>query len=162
VQGANSGDGYVHGVEAEAYWRFNPQFTLFGNVTWMEGRVDSFLNVADPSSLRRGALSRVQPLTGLVGVRFDDPTRTFWAETTVQMAAKADHLSPGDQGDTQRIPPGGTPGWAVWSVRGGVRITTDFSITAAVENLTDEDYRIHGSGQNQPGRNFILAGELKF
>jgi hemoglobin/transferrin/lactoferrin receptor protein len=26
-----------------------------------------------------------------------------------------------------------------------------------VENVLDEDYRIHGSGVNEPGRNFILT-----
>jgi outer membrane receptor protein involved in Fe transport len=33
---------------------------------------------------------------------------------------------------------------------------------AAVENLTDEDYRIHGSGVNEPGRNFVLAMDARF
>jgi hemoglobin/transferrin/lactoferrin receptor protein len=36
------------------------------------------------------------------------------------------------------------------------------TVIAAVENLTDEDYRIHGSGLNEPGRNFIIGADLRF
>ena len=30
------------------------------------------------------------------------------------------------------------------------------------ENLTDIDYRIHGSGTNMPGRNLVLLVESRF
>ncbi len=162
VRGVNSGDGYVQGVELEGWYRVCPDFTVFGNVTWMEGRVDTFLNVTDPTSLRERALSRVQPLTGLIGLRYDEPARKWWAETTVQSAVKADHLSPGDVADTQRIPPGGTPDWTVWSIRGGIRVTPDITATIGLENLTNEDYRIHGSGINNVGRQVVLGIEVKF
>ena len=32
----------------------------------------------------------------------------------------------------------------------------------AGNNLTDEDYRIHGSGQNEPGFNCIMALDWRF
>ena len=35
-------------------------------------------------------------------------------------------------------------------------------LTAALENLTDEDYRIHGSGTNEPGFNAVLGVTVKF
>jgi hemoglobin/transferrin/lactoferrin receptor protein len=37
-----------------------------------------------------------------------------------------------------------------------------FRLSVAVENISDEDYRVHGSGLNGPGRNFILALETIF
>ena len=162
VQGTNAGDGFVHGVEVEGWWQFHQNFTLFGNVTWMEGRVDTFLNVNDPTSLVEGAISRQMPLTAMAGLRFDSTDRLWWVEGMIQFADNANILSPGDQTDTQRIPPGGHEAYAVASIRGGVRITPDVTLTAAVENLTNEDYRVHGSGVNQPGRNFVLGVEIKF
>jgi hemoglobin/transferrin/lactoferrin receptor protein len=33
---------------------------------------------------------------------------------------------------------------------------------AALENVFDEDYRIHGSGYNQPGRNFKFSLEVRY
>jgi hemoglobin/transferrin/lactoferrin receptor protein len=37
------------------------------------------------------------------------------------------------------------------------RVTDRATVSLAVENLTDEDYRIHGSGVNEPGRNVIAS-----
>ena len=34
------------------------------------------------------------------------------------------------------------------SVRAGVQVTESLELNAALENITDEDYRIHGSGVN--------------
>ena len=35
-------------------------------------------------------------------------------------------------------------------------------LTAALENITDEDYRIHGSGVNQPGINAVIGGKVSW
>jgi outer membrane receptor protein involved in Fe transport len=35
-------------------------------------------------------------------------------------------------------------------------------LSLAVENLTDEDYRTHGSGVNEPGRNLVVALQTTF
>ena len=40
---------------------------------------------------------------------------------------------------------------------GGYEWTENSMLALAVENITDEDYRVHGSGVNGPGRNFILS-----
>jgi hemoglobin/transferrin/lactoferrin receptor protein len=77
-------------------------------------------------------------------------------------ATEADKLSDSDRRDTQRIPPGGTPGYAVMHVRAGVRVSESVDVSLAVENVFDEDYRVHGSGVNEPGRNAILTASCTF
>ena len=77
-------------------------------------------------------------------------------------ADDADKLSADDARDTQRIPPGGTPGYVVWNVRAGMTVCDGLEATLAVENVLDEDYRIHGSGVNEPGRNLVLAADCRF
>jgi len=77
-------------------------------------------------------------------------------------AEKADKLSADDERDTQRIPNGGTPGYAVLTLRGGVTVLEDLALTLALENVADEDYRIHGSGVNEPGRNLVLQADWTF
>ena len=67
-----------------------------------------------------------------------------------------------DRGDTQRIPPGGTPGYAVFNLKYGHQLTEALLLTLALENVTDEEYRIHGSGQNEPGINFIFGASMTF
>jgi hemoglobin/transferrin/lactoferrin receptor protein len=151
----NAGEGYVTGIEASGRWQFHPQLALFGWVTWMEGRVDGYPTSAPVA--QREWLSRVMPLSGEVGLRWK-----FWAEAVALLADKADRLSSSDVADNQRIPPGGTPGYAVFTVRGGWRINQHASLTAALENVGDAEYRVHGSGVNEPRRNLVIAADVRF
>ncbi|MBM3395073.1 MAG: TonB-dependent receptor [Betaproteobacteria bacterium] len=102
------------------------------------------------------------PATTQLALKYAEPGRRWWAETGATVAAQQNRLSSADVRDTQRIPPGGTPGFAVYHVRAGWRVAQGFSLTGAMENLTDEDYRIHGSGLNEPGRNFMLSADWRF
>jgi hemoglobin/transferrin/lactoferrin receptor protein len=41
-------------------------------------------------------------------------------------------------------------------------VTGFATVTLAVENLLDKAWRVHGSGQNEPGLNLSLTLELRF
>lgn len=151
----NVGDGYVYGAELGAAYHLASRWTLFGNATWLYGKADTY-PTSDPR-IEREYLDRLMPPTAQLGVRWDSEDGRRWAEVTSVGAAKADRLSTRDEGDTSRIPPGGTPGYVVFHARGGWRISERTSLRLALENLTDEDYRIHGSGLNRPGRNLIFG-----
>jgi len=160
VSKLNGGDGYVQGVELAASYRFLPQFTAFGGFSWMEGEVDAF-----PSSFPRRVrepISRLMPVTGQAGLRWDHPSGKVWVEGLATIADAQDKLSSSDQADTSRIPPGGTPSYTVFSLRGGWQIKDNVNLTVALENLSDEDYRIHGSGQNELGRSLNIALSIEF
>jgi hemoglobin/transferrin/lactoferrin receptor protein len=101
------------------------------------------------------------PLTVHLGARHW-LRENLWTELVVTHAEKADKLSAGDRRDTQRIPPGGTPGYTVAHLRLGMEVTPGLHLSLAVENLLDENYRIHGSGLNEPGRNLVLALDKRF
>lgn len=156
----NSGSGFVHGVELQTSWRFQPDFTAFGWFTWMDGQADTY-PTSDPELVNE-PLDRIMPMTGQIGLRWDAPKRDVWLEGVLTIADRQDDLSTRDIADTQRIPPGGTPGYAVLSLRGGWQVSSNFTLTGAIENVTDENYRIHGSGVNEPGINFILGVEFTF
>lgn len=154
----NVGDGFVHGVELGLSWRFCRGFTAFGNFTWLEGEVDTI----EGGRRAREPLSRLQPAAALLGLRWASPEDRYWVESTVTIVDNQDRLSPRDEADTQRIPPGGTPGYTVYTLRGGAEVYEGLQLFAAVENLTDRDYRVHGSGQNGPGTNVILGADWSF
>jgi hemoglobin/transferrin/lactoferrin receptor protein len=157
----NGGEGYIQGVELQGDFKLTRALTLFGNGCWTEGYVDTFLNGL-PTSLSRESASRIQPLSGLLGIRWESPTGRWWAESTAQLARRQDRLSPGDRLDTQRIPPGGTKGYQVFGVRAGWRPCRGMDVTAGLENMTNLDYRVLGSGVNEPGTNFTLAVRVRF
>lgn len=156
----NAGDGYVQGVELGVSYRFLPDWTVFGVGTWQDGEVDTFPTAAAVEV--REPVSRLMPLTGILGVRWDHPNRRVFVEGQVTAAARQDDLSTADELDVQRIPPGGTPGYEIFSVRSGWRINDNARLTFAVENIADEDYRVHGSGLNGPGRNFVFGLDVRF
>ena len=156
----NAGEGYIHGVELSSSVALHRDWTLWGNFTWMEGRVEAPLVVGGP--VQTDPVSRLMPITVHAGLRWQHPGGKVWAEFAATIAAKQDQLAPNDRLDTQRIPPGGTPGYDVYHLRAGWRPCRNTSLTAAVENLANRDYRIHGSGVNEPGRNFIVTAEFRF
>lgn len=159
---ANAGDGYMYGVELEGAWRFHPRWTLSGFAGWQDGRTES------PTFIGSGVIvdkpnNKLLPLTGSVALRWTDASEKYWVEGRILAAAKEDRITAADQAaDNQRIPRGGTPGYITASVHAGWQVTESVALHGGVENLTDEDYRNHGSGQNEPGINGILGVKVSW
>ncbi len=156
----NAGEGHVQGVELTARVNLSADWQVRAMGTWMEGKAETY-PTSEPIRVEDD-LSRVMPLTGRLALRWQPAGKAYWVEGVVDAADKADRLSADDARDTQRIPPGGTPGYVVGTLRGGVQATDALAVTLALENLADEDYRIHGSGVNEPGRLLVVSAELRF
>lgn len=156
---ANVGNGYVQGIEFAGGWRVFEQTSVFGAATWQYGRVTNFETAG--SALAKEYTSRLMPVTTMVGVRWERENGCY-AEVLAMRAEDADKLSFGDTRDTQRIPPGGTPGYTIANLHGGWRVDERTTIDVGIDNLTDVDYRVHGSGSNSAGRNFWVGMAMRF
>ncbi|MBN2173181.1 MAG: TonB-dependent receptor [Bacteroidales bacterium] len=55
-----------------------------------------------------------------------------------------------------------SPGWYTLNFKALYQLTEQFSITAGIENLTDQRYRPYSSGIVASGRNFIIALKASF
>lgn len=155
----NAGDGYMEGVELEGAWRFQPQWTLSGFTAWQDGRTQSPSYLGGPMTDKPN--SRLLPLSGSLALRWDDPSKKIWIEGRILGAIAEDRIDSVDQrADSQRVPTGGTPGYLITSLRAGWRVTPRLDLTCGIENLTDEDYRNHGSGQNESGINGIFGAKV--
>ena len=151
----NASEGYVYGIELEGFYKFSGQWTVSGFAAWQDGRTQTPAFIGGPE--QNEYVSRLLPLSGSVALRWNDAERPLWIEGRVFASAEADRLTNGDRGDTQRIPTGGTPGYSAFSLRAGYDPTDNIQLTAALENLLDDDYRLHGSGQNEAGFNAIFG-----
>jgi hemoglobin/transferrin/lactoferrin receptor protein len=160
VKAANAGEGFVEGFEIRGNYHVNPMIDLFGDFTWNRGRTDDFTS-SSTDSKDEVHLSRVAPKNGALGLRYKKDDK-WWIEAQGRFTRKQNRLAPRDVTDTQRIPPGGTPGYNIYTLRAFWKIREDFKLSATLDNLTDKAYRVHGSGQNEPGRNLILALETTF
>ena len=156
----NAGDGYLHGFELLATYRLDNQWTARGSFTWMAGKADTYPTSAP--TLAREHISRLMPPTAQFALNWESATGNYWAEASTMIAGRQNKLNTRDKADTQRIPANGTPGFATFNLRAGWRPFAGASLFMGFENLLDEDYRIHGSGVNEPGRNFIVGAELTF
>lgn len=157
---ANVGESRIGGVEMGAAYRVGADWTAFGNISWLDGQEDYIGALGDP--VQQVVPSRLMPLMGQLGVRFAPEDQPYTAELRWIHSEDADRLSPRDEGDTTRIPPGGTPGYDVFNLTGTYRFAAGVSGQLALENITDEDYRVHGSGQNRPGRNLLIGLRWSF
>ena len=55
-----------------------------------------------------------------------------------------------------------TPGFVTFGVRGGIRLGSRVDVTLIGENLGDKNYRIHGSGVDEPGINVMARLRARF
>ncbi len=155
----NAGDGFVHGIELRGEGNLRGAWWLSGSFAWLEGEVET---VEPGTGVRRQTLDKMMPATGRLALRWQPPAGRLRAELLWEVSARQDRLSPADLLDTQRIPPAGTPGWQVLTLRGHWPMTDKMALSGAVENLLDDDYRIHGSGVNRPGRSLVMGVEVGF
>jgi len=160
VTKTNAGDGYIHGVELNGSYRFHSRFTAMTAFSWVYGATDNYPSVDAPK--KKEPLSRLMPITTHLGLRWEDENDKLWIEGLCSIATKANKLSSRDDSDTQRIPAGGTPGYIVFTLRSGFKVSEDLTFTTAFENITNEDYRIHGSGLNEPGANLVVGVDWSF
>jgi len=142
VQRLNLGRQRINGFELEGSYTLHPHVAVYGNVSHTLG---------DDVTVGTVPLSSVPPLFGMMGVRFTGETRRRpWGELVFQFAGKQDRLSPSDV-DSSRIGPTGTPAFHVLNLRGGLTLSNRVDLTGALQNVTDEAYKYHGSGIFRPG-----------
>jgi hemoglobin/transferrin/lactoferrin receptor protein len=155
TQKQNIDEAYIRGVEMS--WRLSlgagtwGRGGFFGTAAWTYGQ-----NVTDDEPV-----SRIPPFHQFVGLRWDGARARSWAEFFVETAGTQDRLAATDLTDV-RIPVGGTPGWTTVNVRGGFDLAAQARLTLAMLNLTDERYRVHGSGIDAPGLNAVARLEYRF
>lgn len=157
----NASEGYVYGFEMDGEWRFHPQWALSGFVAWQDGRNQSPRWVGGPVEDKPN--TRQLPLSGSVALRWTAEGGKVWVEGRLIAADLEDRITAADQAaDNQRIPTGGTPGYVAASLRAGWTVSDALELTGGLENLGDADYRVHGSGQNEPGFGAVLAARVKW
>jgi len=151
----NGQDGYLYGIEAELAWKFHDDWELSAWAAWQDGKSEQAATLGGP--IEEDTIRRMHPLSASATLKWSDPTETYWISGQLLAAARQDNLSSLAASDTQRIPINGTPSYLTASIYSGWKVSEDLTINLALENLTDEDYRIHGSGQNGVGRNATIS-----
>ena len=166
----SNGDGSILGIELEFEYQWSSSWKSGINLSWMESEIEQLLddNVSGTISINGRnylpvdrATTRSMPIQTQFRTQYISPDSKWWGEISILAVGKAENLSLKDLTDLSRIPSGGTPRYALFSLKGGRHIG-NAEISLAMENLGDVDYRVHGSGVNGAGRNFILSFNQSF
>lgn len=131
-------DSRVQGVEFSGDYLLTPTWALYGN----------FWHIRGTNEVTGAPLSRVPPTQGILGLRYDDPCRRCYFNVYTWASARQDRLDIVRDVTDERIPIGGTPGFATLNVRMGrtFGVSRQHRLSISGENLTDKEYLIHGSG----------------
>ena len=131
-------DSYVQGVEFSGEWLLERGWSLYGNFWYTYGR----------NRVTVAPLSRIPPTQGIAGLRWRSPEHNAYFAFYTWLSRRQDRLDPVRDVSDERIPIGGTPGFATLNVRAGRSFGEhdQHRVSVSVENLTDQPYLVHGSG----------------
>ena len=155
ISKANATSGEVYGWEFDFLAQLNEQwsFRIFGSLNYGE----TFQFPESLSEPKKEYIGRLMPHNVGGIVNYESSDKRWYAQAEILAQQRADRLSTRDIRDTDRIPPEGTPGHVIVSLRAGYTVSDTLNLAASIENVADKDYRIHGSGQNEVGRNISVA-----
>ncbi|MGD9871233.1 MAG: TonB-dependent copper receptor [Thauera sp.] len=132
-------DATVYGAEADATWRFAPNWSATGTLAWVHGKNDT----------DGKALAQQPPLEGRVAVEYNDGTFSYGG--LLRLVAKQDRVDVG----SGSIVAGGrdigpSSGFATLALNAGWRPNKATLLTVGVDNVFDRTYSEHlsqGSAQ---------------
>ncbi len=145
------------------------RYTFAGRRPWLEGAISAAgaqerLSGGDRDDERIGASFRRADIAAFFQGARAIPTGESLAQIqnrVLPIGAVINGVRVAD--DNTRVPLYlTTAGWANFSVRGGIPLSEAVDLIAALENLFDKNYRIHGSGIDAPGRNLFVRIRWRF
>ncbi|NUQ35354.1 MAG: TonB-dependent receptor [Planctomycetaceae bacterium] len=166
VQLNNTNRARIRGWEASATWYVGPELAWFGlspeyiftpgdslavwaNATWTRG---------DDLSAKM-PFSRIPPFIANAGMRYD--IGGVYIEPSMQLMDKQDRYAPANNGDVRFAQPH-TPGFTIYNLAAGWRPNEHWSFRMAINNITDKNYQILGSGVFGSGTDARLSAELRW
>ncbi|WP_417733215.1 TonB-dependent receptor domain-containing protein [Rosistilla oblonga] len=139
---------YLNGTELTGEYMLHRNLALYGNFAYTYGQLTS----SDEP------ISRIPPIQGIVGLRFDEPKQGCYFDIYTWMVDRADRYNDANLGDVRFIP-AGTPGYATLNIRTGQRFgdANQHLVSLGLENITNKYYRVLGSGVDGAGFNAIFG-----
>jgi hemoglobin/transferrin/lactoferrin receptor protein len=146
-------EAYLNGTELNGEYLIRQDIALYGNFYYTYGDLIS----------ANDYFPRIPPTQGILGLRFNQPTRKSYLDIYTWMVRRTDRYSNANLSDVRFIQ-GGTPGYATLNVRTGRSFgcCNRHQISLAIENITDKYYRVLGSGVDGVGFNALLGYQYAY
>lgn len=149
-----NGQAYLNGTEFVGEYLMTEEWSLYGNFAYTYGQ-DQQLNAP---------FSRIPPTQGILGVRWRDTDRRNYVELFTWMVNRQDRYSATNLTDSRFWVNGqpATPGYATLNLRCGTTLgeCDSHRLSLMLENITNQYYRVLGSGVDGAGFNAIFGYEF--
>ena len=139
---------YINGAEVNYTYLLSKYLTWYTNATYTYGQ-----NVTKNEPMRR-----IPPLFGQNKISFVKKNKSL--AITHQFAGKQDRLAQGDK-DDNRIGKLGTPGWNIFNIDAGWEFK-NLSVNTSLINISNVQYKTHGSGVYAMGRAVNFSFKIEF
>jgi outer membrane receptor protein involved in Fe transport len=146
VQSQNIAESITYGTESSLLVMLCEDFDLKGNVSWTWGE-NEIAGVEESGD-------RIPPLFGNTSLEWR-VVENVKLEPYLKFAREQSRLSARDQ-DDPRVNPEGTAGWLITGVSSSWEFKPGYTVAAALNNIGDKNYRVHGSGIDSPGRSVMM------
>src|SRR6056297_826664 len=156
----NAATAMVYGFQAGVEINLPAGFTFLSDVNYQLGEEELDDGTTSPS--RHAA-----PLFGVSRLRYQSSDVTLEFNTMYQGEKSHDDLAVSERGKDEiyALDKNGntySPAWHTLNFKSIYQFTDTFSISAGLENITDQRYRPYSSGLSGPGRNFVISLRANF
>ena len=153
---ANQNQGIAHlaGFTSVLKATIIKSFVFEGTFNFTQGTIHS--------SVGTFPLDHIAPMNGKVGVNYESKRINLECYMLYNGRKDLDDYSPSGEDNLQYAPPGGTPSWQTYNIKGAFSIVKNVTIFSGVENIFDIQYRTFASGINAAGRNIYVGAKYKF
>lgn len=152
VRNVNATQLDLYGIELMSRYQFNDKTQGYLSATLTRG--------TEKLALTEDNADRIPPLFGKLGLSYQI-SDAISVDGYSLYATRQDRLSARDLSDP-RINPAGTAGWVSLNFRADWRLNDAIKLGFSAENIADKRYREHGTGLDEPGRNFGVSLDWGF
>ena len=156
----NAANAKVYGIQAGIEVKSASGFYFHGDLNFQKGEEE--LDNGEKSPSRHAA-----PFFGIGRLGYANSKLDLQLNAQFSDEVSYDNLAEEEKGKPEiyAIDSNGnpySPSWYTLNLKSMYKLTENFTVTAGLENITDQRYRPYSSGIVAPGKNFILALRAKF
>jgi outer membrane receptor protein involved in Fe transport len=140
----NASRAKIIGLNMSGFYKPFNNWQISSGISWTQG---DDLDNAVPMSM-------IPPLRANFSAM--NSGKNYWVELFTLFSSTQNRLSPLDI-LSPRIGPNGTPGYVIFTWRGGYKFSNHIELSTGIENIFNRTYKIHGSGISSAGRNFYIG-----
>ena len=145
----NASKAFIYGLHGQFNAKISSSLNLNSTINYTYGRIKG------PTS--KNPLDHISPLFGQTGLQLQ--IKKFRADFFAQYNGwkKLKDYSLSGEDNLQYATIDGMPSWCVFNLRTAYQLSKKIQLQAALENISDQNYRMFASGISSAGRNLVLS-----